>query len=311
MSPHGSEVPEMLKRLIPATAALTLLAGCASLTPVDVVTRVIKGGAVAAGGFFLTDADEVALGQQTMAQVLASTPEFPNPTIRDYVASVGQRMVAQSERASLPFQFRVLQSNEVNAFAAPGGFVFVTLGALRLMTNEAQLAGVVGHEVGHVAKKHSMGAIRNTMIAQGIATGVLDGNNSQLIQLGANAASNLILKGFDRGAEMEADKLGATYAFKAGYDPRELGTFLDRLRQQSGDISPWLVATSDHPRTDDRLSAISGYIASEKMPLTGLKTGEAEYQAAVLDLLGSVPVTPSSPTPTPNPSQTPGIGGNP
>jgi predicted Zn-dependent protease len=297
----------MLKRLLPLTALLAALAGCANLTPVDVVTRVIKGGAVAADGFFLTDADEVALGQQTMAKVLATTPEFPNPTIRDYVASVGQKMVAQSERASLPFQFRVLQSNEVNAFAAPGGFVFVTLGALRLMTNEAQLAGVVGHEVGHVAKKHSMGAIRNAMLAQGIATGVLDGNNNQLIQLGANAASNLILKGFDRGAEMEADNLGASYAFKAGYDPRELATFLDRVRQQSGDISPWLVATSDHPRTDDRLSAMSSYIANEKMALTGLKTGEAEYKAAVLDLLGATVV--SSPTPTP--SQTPGINGNP
>jgi predicted Zn-dependent protease len=106
---------------------------------------------------------------------------------------------------------------------------------------------------------------------------------------------------------MEADNLGASYAFKAGYDPRELATFLDRVRQQSGDISPWLVATSDHPRTDDRLSAMSSYIANEKMALTGLKTGEAEYKAAVLDLLGATVV--SSPTPTP--SQTPGINGNP
>lgn len=294
----------MIKRLIPLMAVSVAVAGCASLSPADIATRVIKGGAVAAQGLFLSDADEVQLGQQTMAKVFAQTPEYPNPQVRDYVTQVGMRMVAQCERPTLPFQFHVLQSNEVNAFAAPGGFVFVTTAALRLMQNEAQLAGVVGHEVGHVAKKHSMGAIRNAMIAQGVATAVLDGNNNQLIQAGANVAANLILKGFDRGAELEADSLGASYAYKAGYDPRELGTFLDRLRQGTGDISPWLVATSDHPRTDDRLAKLTGYIDTEHMQLSGLKTDPEDFKTHVLDLLGATDPVPAA-TPTPSPGATP------
>lgn len=303
----------MLKHLIPLALAVAL-AGCQALTPADVANRVIKGGMVAAQGLFISEADEIRIGQETTAKVLAQMPEYPNPTVRDYVNRIGQQMVAHSERKTLTYQFRVVQSSEVNAFAAPGGFIFVTTGALRLMKNEAQLAGVLGHEVGHVAKQHSINSIRQTMLAQGVATAVLDGNNNQLIQTAANVGANLILKGFDRGAELESDQLGATYAYAAGYDPRELGTFLDALRQGSGEMPPWLVATSDHPRTDDRLTKLSEYMTLKGMQPATMKLGEAEYKANVTANLSATdpsPVPAASATPAPAQSIPPGYSGMP
>lgn len=294
----------MFKKLLPVALAFAL-AGCQNLSTADIAQRVLKGGMVAAQGFFISDADEIQLGRQTMAKVLAEMPENPNPDLRDYVNRIGQQMAAQSDRTNIAYEFRVIESNDINAFAAPGGFLFVTTGALRLMKNEAQLAGVLGHEVGHVAKRHSVESVRKAMIAQGVATAVLDGNNNKLMEMGANIAATLILKGFDRGAELESDRLGASYTYKAGYDPRALGSFLEALRELSGDAPPWLVATSEHPRTDDRLTKLSEYMVQEKMAFTSLKTGEAEYKAAVTDRLGAAPTTPapgSSPTPTATPT---------
>lgn len=287
------------------------------MTAADVAGRVIKGGIVASQGLFISEADEIKIGQQTTAKVLVQMPEYPNPGVRDYVSNIGQLMVAQCDRQNLAYQFRVVESNEVNAFAAPGGFIFVTTGALRLMKNEAELAGVLGHEVGHVAKRHTINSIRQAMLAQGVATAVLDGNDNKLIEMGANIGANLILKGFDRGAELESDRLGASYTYKAGYDPRALGAFLDALRQGSGEIPGWLVATSDHPRTDDRLTKLSEYMVGEKMALESLKLNQAEYKARVLDVLGAAPATPSQPQPsasaTPAPTSTlpPGYSGMP
>jgi predicted Zn-dependent protease len=308
------EEATVFNRLLPL-ALVVALAGCQNMSTADVAQRVIKGGIVAAQGFFISDADEIQLGQQTTAKVLAQMPENPNPELRDYVNRIGQAMVAQSDRTNIAYQFRVIDSNEINAFAAPGGFIFVTTGALRLMTNEAQLAGVIGHEVGHVAKRHTVESVRKAMIAQGVATAVLDGNNNKLMEMGANIAANLILKGFDRNAELESDRLGASYAYRAGYDPRALGSFLDALRQKSGDTPAWLVATSEHPRTDDRLTKLSDYMADEKMVLTSLKTGEAEYKAAVTHMLGAWPPPPprrapttgatTAPAPTPTPEWRP------
>lgn len=274
------------------TLPILALAGC-NLTPASA----LAGAAQAAQGFFISDDQEVQIGQQTMAQIFQETPEYTNATVHDYVTRVGQKMVAQSERSTLAFQFHVLDSTEINAFAAPGGFVFVTTGALRLMTNEAQLAGVVGHEVGHVAKRHSIQGIQQQLAAQGLATAVLGQNANQIVSAGANIAQTLVLKGFDRGKEEEADRLGAQYSYQAGYDCRELGGFLDALGKQVGDTPVWLLPVADHPRSDDRVKLLADFITTQKYAPAGKTTDEADFKTNVLDNLGAA--TTASPTPAP------------
>lgn len=296
----------MRKTVIHLGVVMTAVAsyGCGPMSNAEIAARVIQGSIIAAQGFFISEADEIKIGQETKSQVFAEMPAHPNPIMRDYVTEIGNKMVAQSARKNLRYEFYALESPEVNAFAAPGGFIFVTTGALRLMTNEAQLAGVIGHEVGHVVKRHSIEGIKKAMIAQGVASATLGNDSSKLTQLGANIAANLILKGFDRDQELEADTLGAQYAYTAGYDPRELGAFLDALRKTSEEQPAWLTAVSDHPRTDDRLSLLKKYIIDQKMDLGKLTTGGDAFKTKVTDVVGSALPSPS-PSPLSSPSPAP------
>ncbi|MFP5503799.1 MAG: M48 family metallopeptidase [Candidatus Sericytochromatia bacterium] len=294
----------MRQLLVPLVLAFAVV-GCQNPNAGDIAGRVIKGAVTAAPAFFITDKQEVELGRQTMAKVLVEMPEFPNPELRDYVNEVGQKVAAASvgDREGILYEFRVLHSAEINAFAAPGGFLFVTTGALRVMKNEAQLAGVLGHEVAHVAKKHSINGIQQAMVAQGLITGALDGNDSKLIETGATIGASLILKGFGRGQEEESDRLGARYAYASGYNPLALGGFLDTLRQTAGEVPNWLVYFSDHPRTDDRLVKIEEYVAAENMSVADKQLGEAIFKMKVLDKLAGV--ADPAPRPAPEASEAP------
>jgi predicted Zn-dependent protease len=293
----------MKHRVLLLTLALATLAGCKNVSTADVVGRVIAGAVTAAPARFLTEADEVKIGQQTKTEVLAQMPAFPNPDIRDYVTSIGQKMVAKTSRTNLPWEFYVVQTKEVNAFAAPGGFVFVTTGALRLMKNEAQLAGVLGHEVAHVDKKHSIKGIQQALVAQGILTGALQGNNSQIIDAASKVGATLVLKGWDRGAEEEADREGARFSYQNGYNPLELGGFLNTLAVTSGETPTWLVPITDHPRSDDRIKKLGEFTSKEGFNLEGTQINEAMFKMKVLDPLSGV-VDPD-PTPTPAPTEAP------
>jgi len=283
----------MRKPLLQAAMSLACFATLAGCT----VAGAVQGGLIAAQGLFIGDADEIKIGKQTRDQVLVEYPVYPNPVLRDYLQTLGEKLVAQSERKGLKYEWYVVDSKEVNAFAAPGGFVFVTTAALRLMKNEAQLAGVVGHEVGHVAKYHSINGIRQTLIAQGVVAGVLGTGSDALAKAGANIAANLILKHGDRGQELESDRLGAQYAYKLGYDPRELGTFLNDLSKAGGETPGWLAWMSDHPGTNDRLNLLNEFFKTNKYDFAGKTTGEDAYKATVLANLpggGTVATTPTA-----------------
>lgn len=294
----------MRKRFVPLLLLLALT-GCQNLTTADLVGRVLSGSLVAAQGLFLSDTDEAKMGLETKAQVLAQTPEYPNPDLRDYVNSVGQKLVAQCERSQLHFEFHVIESKDINAFAAPGGYIFITLPCLELMQNEAQLACVLGHEVGHVAHRDAIHAIQQQMLAQGVTTAVLGSNSDQLEKLGAGIAQGLFLKGYGRSQELSADQAGALYAYKAGYDPRQLGNFLTILQKTTGDVPVWLSLASDHPRTDDRVQQLDAFIAKQGMQPDGKRIGADDFKTHVTDLVGTYtpPATATaSPTPAPSPS---------
>lgn len=291
----------VLKRLVPI-AALTAALSMPVQPPAEAITvnDVLRGAVIAAQGLFISEADEIALGRATAQKILQQKPQVNDPALQAYVTRIGQQVAAVSDRPKLPYQFFILDDKEVNAFAAPGGFIFVTTGALRFMQEESQLAGVLGHEIAHVAKKHSVNAIRKALVAQGVASAVLGDNQSQLIAIAANIGATLILKGFDRKAELEADHVGALYAYRANYDPRSLTRFLGALGKAHGEPPQWLLPVADHPRSDDRVTRLNAYLAQPAFQQKKtLVTGRDTYQRTVIARLGPVPAATPTPTRTP------------
>lgn len=276
----------MARRMLTALLAGALLVSPLAARPGHAQSlgeRILQGGAIAAQGLFITTPAEIALGRQTAAQVLAKTPEVNDVNLAAYVNTVGQKVASHAERRDVPYNFHVVVDPVPNAFSLAGGFVFVTTGCLHAMKNEAQLAGVLGHEVGHVVHKDQVREIRRQLIAQGVATGVLGYSASQLSVLAANIGATLVLRGYGRSAEYAADLTGAQYASAAGYEPRELSRFLGVLATISGSTPSWLLPLADHPQSADRIQRLDAFVAARHLPSGALN--QAPYAAAVTPAL--------------------------
>ncbi|MCS7030406.1 MAG: M48 family metallopeptidase [Gloeomargarita sp. SKYG116] len=197
----------------------------------------------------LSDRQEVQLGRQIHQQLL--TQEFqvyPDPELQRYVATIGQRLASVSDRPNLPYEFTVVRSSQVNAFATLGGFVYVTTGLLRAADNEAQLAGVLGHEIGHIVHRHLVQQLREVAIAQGVSA-LLGTDGSQLNALLIELA---LRRPRSRQHEFEADASALQYLLRAGYDGRGLPEFLGKLRG----YPPALAFLSTHPAPETRIAAL-------------------------------------------------------
>ena len=218
-----------------------LVAGVSSCTAAGLV----NGALVAAQGLFISDTDEVRLGAQTAAKVLSETPEYPNPEIKAYLTGIGQKLAAASERPNLAWQFFAVETTDINAFAAPGGYLFVTTGALRLMSNEAQLAGVMGHEITHVTHHHYREQLAKNATLGVALQGVLAATNAgQGTQLAAGAAFQLAGLTFSRGDESDADKGGTLLLGRVNRNPLGIAKYFERAKSMG--VPEWL---SDHPGT--------------------------------------------------------------
>jgi predicted Zn-dependent protease len=209
----------------------------------------------------MDEPEEVELGRSIAAAVGARFKVSRDRNLTRYVALVGNTVAAASDRPDLRYYFAVLDSDEVNALAAPGGFVFVTRGALALMRDEATLAGVLGHEVGHIALRHHAESIKaskqKSLAIMGLQQGLAFTRVSAFSGLiGATAdalAEQVILKGHSRGEETESDKVGFQYAARAGYDPAGLREFLAALAAKGTRDAGVAKFFSTHPGTEDRL----------------------------------------------------------
>lgn len=210
---------------------------------------------------FMSPADEVRVGAQEHPKILARFGGvYDDPDLGGYVAEIGGRLVANSEMPNFPFTFTVLNSPEVNAFALPGGYVYVTRGLLALANSEAELAGVIGHEIGHVVARHTAQRYSQA-VAAGVGAAVLGavvgGDAQQLAQLG----SELYLAGFSREQEFQADQLGVRYLANAGYESYAMAGFLEQLTRNKSlqeqildDDLPDADFFSTHPNTPDRVA---------------------------------------------------------
>ncbi len=267
----------MKKTLFASTLALATLAstGCAQL---------LLGGLTAAQALQpISDEQEIEIGRGAAHEVLndSKTEVYTHSGVNAYVQGVGKRMAARSERPSLPWEFRVIQDPALNAFALPGGQIFITTGALKAMKNEAELAGVLGHEVAHVAHKHGIEKLKQAMVAQGVAIATL-GSSPQIAQQAGSIALQLVLNGQGRSAELQADRYGTIYGAGESYSPPALGDFLKTIHASSGATPTWLGALSTHPPLEERLETIRQTI--EENRLSGSVIRQSEFLAATAPL---------------------------
>ena len=213
----------------------------------------------------VSEAQEIAMGKQADQEAVAAYGLYPDPKVQAYVDQLGKRLSAATERPSLPWSFKVVDDPAVNAFALPGGYVYVTRGIMTHLRSEAELAAVLGHEIGHVTGRHSASQMSKQQLAMG---GLIVGMavKPELQRFGglAQQGLGLLFLKFGRDDEKEADELGLRYMTRESYDPREmLEVFgvLDRVTRAAGGgrMPDWL---STHPSPENRLARIQDEITA-------------------------------------------------
>jgi predicted Zn-dependent protease len=228
----------------------------------------------------VSESQEVAMGRQADTAVIATIGLYPDATWQRYIQQFGARLAAGSERPDLPWTFRVVDDPAVNAFALPGGFIYVTRGLLSHLTSEAELASVVGHEIGHVTARHTAAEMsKQQLMGLGLAVGSMA--SSQVAQYAgvADQALGILYLKFSRDDESQADELGLRYMRRANYDPREMPAVFQMLEQLSeaegGSSLPTWLAT--HPSPANRITAITAQVAALPQGFSGTVVNRDPY----------------------------------
>lgn len=260
---------------------LLLIGGCAT-NPVTGKPNVV----------LMSESQEVDLGKKTHADVLKQYAVYDNPEIQALVEQLGRDLAASSHRSHLDFTFTVLDSPQVNAFATPGGYIYITRGIMAYMNNEEQLAGVLGHEIGHVTARHSVRqhsaqtASSLVSVIAAIATG-----NNQVGQM-TSQFGQAFVRGYGRNHELEADRLGAEYLAEIGYDPEMMlgvvGILKDqeefekkRAKKEGREPQAYHGVFSTHPRNDQRLQEVVR--AAEKFKNPNARRSDPETFLRLMD----------------------------
>ena len=228
----------------------------------------------------VSEAQEIEMGRQGSAEVIAAIGLVPDDGLQSYANRIGQEMAAVGERPQLAWEFHVLDDASVNAFAMPGGFIFVTRGLLTHMMNEAQLASVLGHEIGHVTARHSVQQMSRQQLASlGLGLGsVLSPTIADYGQV-ASVGLGLLFLQYGRDDETQADRLGFRYALADGYDTRQMGTVFEMLRRDAqlsgaGRLPEW---QSSHPDPGNRIEDVQRMVAATTEDLSTKKVGGDEF----------------------------------
>ncbi len=258
-----------LRRALGIALAATLIAGCG--------TNVVNPVTGQTERSVMSEQDEITEGRKAHAEVLKEYGVYPDTRLQAYVDGVGQKLAAQSHRANLKWTFTVLDSPEINAFALPGGYVYVTRGIMAYLDSEAELAGVIGHEIGHVTARHGaqratrqqragIGVLAATVLGAVLEGAGVSGATDLASQVSQTAAAGYIAS-YSREQETQADQLGAEYLARNRYDPQNMVGVIQVLKNQEvfaaeaakaegkpePSASNWL---SSHPANDKRLADI-------------------------------------------------------
>jgi len=251
--------------------------------------HVVKGDA-----FLMSNKQEVKLGEQVHKELLKEFKLYQNPTVNNYVKGVGKKIVSKCDRKDITYHFFVLDTKMINAFAAPGGYIYVTTGMLGFLNNEAELACVLGHEIAHVTERHGAKRMREVLGYQILAVGLAASGvavDAQILNLGVNLAMN----GYSQDNEYEADEKGIIYANRAGYNPNAMQNFFLRLEEKNkskSDYNTFVRMLSSHPPTRSRINKaheiqkkhnmmgvnVPKYYADRYSPIKQIVTGKKQGQ---------------------------------
>lgn len=220
-----------------------------------------------AGFNLMSPEQDVAIGRQHAAQIEREMRVLPDQVVQQYVNNIGKKLAAQTPGEKFPYQFKVVDVKEINAFALPGGFLYVHTGAIVAAKNEAELAGVMAHEISHAALRHGTNQMSKQMVAEkglGVASAILGGgrDGATLGDSVLSAGASLLFMRFSRTAEKQADLMGAQIMASAGYDPRGLGDFFKTLMAE-GARPPQIL--SDHPDPGNRIQYLNELLPQLKV----------------------------------------------
>jgi predicted Zn-dependent protease len=229
----------------------------------------------------MSEAQEIQIGQEMDVEVRQQMGVYDDRELQAYVEDIGLRLARNSHRPKLPWHFTIVDAPAVNAFALPGGYIYITRGILAYLGDEAQLAGVLGHEIGHVTARHAVQAYSRAAGAQLglVVAGIFVPQTRPFGQLAESGLGLLFLK-YGRDDELESDRLGAAYAAETGWSPRAVPEFLTTLARISeatdrGGVPNWL---STHPMPADRVARVEETVAKLEAAAPGPKTiGRDEY----------------------------------
>ena len=274
----------MRKPALLVIAALSLLSACASVDGQRTGDGIFSSNNDPI--FLFSEDQERALGLQSSAAALKQYKVLANPGVQAYVTALGKRLAAKSDRANLDYQFTVVDSPEVNAFACPGGFIFITSAILKDLKDESELSAVLGHEIGHVVRQHALKSMQRQFIAEnglGVLAALMGGQTATVLSQFGPLASNLLLLRNGREAELEADEQGLLIASRAGYDPAGMVGVQEMLLKQVGaSQGPFAEMMASHPPSEERIAQ-----AQKLLPkyVGAMERGAESYRSHVLSKL--------------------------
>ncbi|MEL6496380.1 MAG: M48 family metallopeptidase [Cyanobacteria bacterium J06623_7] len=207
----------------------------------------------------ISSAQELELGKSINQRLISSGQAkiYRNPAIESYINRIGQKLAKTSQRNDIPYTFQVVDDDNINAFATMGGYVYINKGLIAAADNEAELASVIGHEIGHIAGRHGIEQMRDRALAQGLLSAAgLDRNDA--VQIGVELA---ISRPNSRADELEADRFGLDNMVSANYAPAGILGFMQKLMQRRGSTPSFL---STHPATSERINSLEQQISPQK-----------------------------------------------
>ena len=220
------------------------------------------------GGY--SEQEEIAIGRQIAGNLLGAAPLVKDKALQKYVNNVGRWVATQSERPDLAWHFGVIETNDINAFAAPGGYIFVTRGLYRLLNDEAELAGVLAHEVGHVIRKHHLKILQQSqMVDLGGKLLAKQVGDSDKIRNLIGSGAEIVSRSLDKNAEFEADRIAVVLAARAGYDAFGLPGVLQEIGHAGSDTGSVALLFKTHPHPDTRLEKLGDAMDSHFDGLKG------------------------------------------
>jgi predicted Zn-dependent protease len=226
-----------------------------------------------------SQAEEIQLGRQITGNLLGAAPLVKDAALQKYVNEVGRWVASQSERPDLPWHFGVIESEDINAFAAAGGYVIITKGLYRKLENESQLAGILGHEISHVVRKHHLRLLQKTQLLDIGAKllGTKLGKGDDTVQKVIGNGAEILARGLDKDAEYEADRMGVILAARSGYEPFGLPEVLQSI-SETGNTSRVQLLYKTHPHPDDRLIRLGDAIGDRLDKVQGKTLEERFYK---------------------------------